>query len=245
MTEELPFCECGCGKRVTKIGNRFLRGHFNRGKKFPAEWRKNMSKPKSPSHCLAISKGAKNRYRDPEERKKLSELAKNKPKSLDHGKAISEGKLREKEPLPDDWRIDRNSKTVMNKNSSQYLGVFIAEKLTSKMFKNVQRMPQGNHGFDLICNEGYKIDVKSSATGSKGYWQFGIKKNKMADYFVIIAFESRDDLTPIHLWLIPGKDINHLNIIHISKVTLSRWSKYEQPIDKAILCCNEMKGESV
>ena len=27
---ELPFCECGCGLRVTKPGNRFINGHNNR-----------------------------------------------------------------------------------------------------------------------------------------------------------------------------------------------------------------------
>ena len=27
MTEELPLCECGCGKPVTKLGNRFIHGH--------------------------------------------------------------------------------------------------------------------------------------------------------------------------------------------------------------------------
>lgn len=34
MTEELPLCECGCGLRVTKLGNRFIHGHYLRGKKF-------------------------------------------------------------------------------------------------------------------------------------------------------------------------------------------------------------------
>lgn len=30
--KELPFCECGCGKRVSKKGNRFIWGHNQRGK---------------------------------------------------------------------------------------------------------------------------------------------------------------------------------------------------------------------
>lgn len=34
MTEELPFCECGCGKKVTKKGNRFIRGHVSRVKDY-------------------------------------------------------------------------------------------------------------------------------------------------------------------------------------------------------------------
>ena len=38
MTEELlPFCECGCGLRVTKSGNRFIHGHHQRGVKHSPE----------------------------------------------------------------------------------------------------------------------------------------------------------------------------------------------------------------
>lgn len=32
MNKELPFCECGCGLRVTKPDNRFIHGHNQRGK---------------------------------------------------------------------------------------------------------------------------------------------------------------------------------------------------------------------
>jgi hypothetical protein len=32
LKEELPFCECGCGERVKKPGNRFINGHNSRGK---------------------------------------------------------------------------------------------------------------------------------------------------------------------------------------------------------------------
>jgi hypothetical protein len=46
--EELPFCECGCGLRVTKPGNRFINGHSMRGV------------PHTPEHIAAISQGMKN-----------------------------------------------------------------------------------------------------------------------------------------------------------------------------------------
>lgn len=35
MTENLPFCKCGCGQRVVKKGNRFIIGHH--GRKTPWE----------------------------------------------------------------------------------------------------------------------------------------------------------------------------------------------------------------
>lgn len=31
MTDKLPFCECGCGERVAKLGNKFRHGHNQRG----------------------------------------------------------------------------------------------------------------------------------------------------------------------------------------------------------------------
>ena len=158
-------------------------------------------------------------------------------------KCYWEWMLKEKEPLKEKLEINMNSKTVQNKNSSQYLGIFIAEQILAKIFKNVKMMPPHNHGYDFICANEYKIDAKSSATGYKGSWRFGIGKNKIANYFMCLAFESRDNLTPIHLWLIPGNIVNHQSSLVISKTktNLAKWSKYEQPINKVILCCDKMK----
>jgi len=45
---ELPFCECGCGGRVAKLGNRFINGHNQRGKPSPMKgkipWNKDKTK---------------------------------------------------------------------------------------------------------------------------------------------------------------------------------------------------------
>lgn len=130
-----------------------------------------------------------------------------------------------------------------NKNCSQYLGC-IAEELLAKTFRDAKRMPFSNPGFDIICNKDMKIDIKSSAIGYKGFWAFSINKNTIADYFLCIAFESREDLNPVHLWLIPGSDVNHLNCIEICKTTLTKWSKYEQPLDRVLACCDIMKGDN-
>lgn len=35
LKEELPFCECGCGERVKKPGNRFINHHNTKGKNNP------------------------------------------------------------------------------------------------------------------------------------------------------------------------------------------------------------------
>lgn len=77
----LPFCECGCGQRVSKVGNRFILGHNGRGvphtspaqiaaDKAESERRRGVTRspeciaaisksllgvPKSPEHCDALS----------------------------------------------------------------------------------------------------------------------------------------------------------------------------------------------
>lgn len=212
MIEELPFCECGCGGRVSKGRNQFIHGHNRRGVLLPPETCARMSAaktgvPRSPEACVAMSRSAS----------------------------------RKRNPLPNGWEIKEDSKMATNKECGSYLGIVIAEQLLAKIYPNVQVMPPKNRGYDFICGNGYKIDVKSAATGNKGYWLFNITQNKIADFFLLIAFGNREDLNPVHLWLIPGRDINHLQTTQISKSNLNRWAKYEQSLDKVLACCNEMR----
>ena len=138
----------------------------------------------------------------------------------------------------------RNNGSAYNKNCPIYLGVTIAEQLLAKVFKNVKRMPNCNQGFDIICNQGYKIDIKSSTRSkNRNGWIFNINHNKIADYFLYLAFDDRKNLNPLHIWLIPSKEINYLIGLRISESKLDKWSKYEltDKLDKVIGCCNIMK----
>lgn len=135
-----------------------------------------------------------------------------------------------------------------NKECSWFLGVYIAENVLSKVFKNVEKMPNGNPGFDFICNKGYKIDVKSSTlrTGIKNLkWCFTLNKNKIPDYFLLLGFDNREKLNPLKLWLIPSNIINSKKSLTItnSKKVLQKWKQYEleEKLEKVILCCNTMK----
>ena len=129
-----------------------------------------------------------------------------------------------------------------NKKCSLFLGCHVAETLLSKVFKNVQRMPNGNPGYDFICNRNYMVDVKSSATGDNdGRWSFHITKNIVADYFLCLAFDNRDDLNPIYLWLMPSDVINHFVTLVIRKSDIYKWKQYELQIDDVISCCDKMK----
>jgi hypothetical protein len=133
-----------------------------------------------------------------------------------------------------------------SKECSVYLGVHVAERALSNVFKNVEHMLHGNTGYDFICGKGYKIDAKSSVLHTRNIkyrgWVFHIRQNKIADYFACLAFDNRDSLTPLHFWLIPGEAINRLPSIEIRPTTLHKWSQYEQPIDKVFCGCNLIKS---
>lgn len=134
-----------------------------------------------------------------------------------------------------------------NKLCSQYLGIVIGERLCRHLFKNVEVMPMHNPGYDIVCNKGMKIDVKSVCItlNNKKYphWAFDIRKNITADYFILVAFDNRTDLNPLHLWMIPGHVLNDKSGTSISLSTIHKWDKYKKDINDAKLCCAEIKRE--
>ena len=108
-------------------------------------------------------------------------------------------------------------------------------------------MPYGNPGFDFLCGLGFKIEVKSSCLRkNNSIWTFNIRGNKIADYFLLLAFNNRKELDPLHVWLIPGKILNEkLNFgISNKENSIKKWHQYERELDKIIACCATMKGES-
>ena len=139
--------------------------------------------------------------------------------------------------------------TTMNSSSSMwdvYLGVHVAEHALSKVFKNVKRMPTNNPGFDFICSNDYKVDVKSSCLSSHHppKWAFSIRYNTTADYFLWIAFnDDHEHLTPLHIWLVPGHIVNHTSLISITENSLDKWAAYEikGKLNDVKKCCDIIK----
>lgn len=133
-----------------------------------------------------------------------------------------------------------------NKDCPQYLGIIIGEYLVRHLFKDVEVMPHGNIGFDFVCNKGKKIDVKTSCTSkSKRHsWGFHINHNTTADYFICVAFDNRADLNPLHIWMMPGSEINRFGGFKISLSTIHKWDKWKMDINDTQLCCNEMKNKT-
>ena len=129
-----------------------------------------------------------------------------------------------------------------NRKCASFLGVYVAERVLSHVFKNVQRMPYNNPGFDFICGKGYKIDVKSACRGkNRNSWMFNIDHNTIADYFLFLAFDNRQNLNPMYAWLIPGDKLNHLKGTSISRSTIHKWDEHRSPIDRVVSCCEAMR----
>lgn len=134
-----------------------------------------------------------------------------------------------------------------NKESPQFLGCHIAERVLQRVFKNVEKMPYNNRGYDFICNKGKKIDVKSAclyiSRRRSPKWTFAIRQNTVADYFLCLAFDNRESLKPMYLWLLPGSEFNHLMAATIYTTTVSRWEMFKLPLNKVIMCCNSFEGD--
>ena len=133
-----------------------------------------------------------------------------------------------------------------NRECSSYLGVYIAEGALSQSFENVERMPMNNHGYDFKCGNGYKIDVKSSCShhvkNRSDLWQFRINGNQIPDYFLCLAFDNREDLNPLHIWLIPANDVSTSVTVAISESTIQKWNEYELDISKVSKYCDIYRG---
>lgn len=119
-----------------------------------------------------------------------------------------------------EWRYDHGIQSPMseNENCSHFLGTFIAERtygriILPEMFGGIEKeMPYGNPKYDFIVKDDIKIDVKSCCLrkGEKHNWmgwEPHVRFNGFTDYFVILAFDNRNNLNLIHLWSIGKNEI--------------------------------------
>ena len=138
--------------------------------------------------------------------------------------------------------MDEGGTKIVNRESSNFLGVDVAEQMLSLVFNDVKLMPINHPGYDFICNHGKKIDVKSACMRTdKKSWGFCIRKNKTPDYFLCIAFDDRDGLNPLHLWLLPGELVNTKVSASIALTRINKWDEYRLDIVETLKCCNDIK----
>lgn len=110
------------------------------------------------------------------------------------------------------WDDGENIPMSENENCSSYLGD-IGENysipILTEIFGCIEKiMPYGNTGYDIIVKGGHKIDVKSPVLNkTSNFWQFDIGYNKIADYYLLIALDNRENLCIMRVWLIHRDDI--------------------------------------
>lgn len=142
-------------------------------------------------------------------------------------------------------RTGRNQPMSKKRDCPAFLGIHVAERVLSHIFKNVTRMPYNNPGYDFVCNNGFLVDAKAACRGHHLHrsdnWTFHIHKNQIAQYFICLAFNNREDLTPEHIWLIPAGDINDKVGVSIADSRIDRWSRYELPINQVVSCCDTIR----
>ena len=97
-----------------------------------------------------------------------------------------------------------------NEDCSSYFGIYIAENYIMKTFEDPIKMPYGNPKYDWLCKAGKKIECKSRCLSNHseciGYG-FDIDFNNVADYFLLSAWDNRDSLEPLYIWIFRRNDI--------------------------------------
>jgi hypothetical protein len=102
-------------------------------------------------------------------------------------------------------RTGRCKPLEQNPASGPYLGD-VTEKFLVGIFKNVERMPYGTHGYDFLIGHIRKIDAKGACRVKRGTcsdsWRFNIRCNGEADEFACVAFDNRQMLNIEHVWIL-------------------------------------------
>ena len=143
--------------------------------------------------------------------------------------------------------IDNRRRGVLplNENTacSSFLGIHVAEGLLYRVFNDVEVMPMNNVGYDFTCNKGM-IDCNISCQRNDRRWvswKFNIRRNVVADYFICLALDNRNDMNLLHIWLLPGNEFNHLQVASISQGTVRKWDAYRINVEKVSACCDVLK----
>jgi len=183
-------CNCGCGKEVTNDGNRFLRGHFNRGKKQSVEVRKRMSNAHS-------SKEYKEKYKpyflgkmlSPNHKNKISESMKLKEVQEKQKRTNSE-RFSVENPMQSKKIRDKFEQTMIkNYGSKHALQVEKFQKIYKQTtldhfgVENPMQSKKTQEKSKLSCfkNNGVKYPYQSKKIREKG--QLTCKKNYGVDNY--------------------------------------------------------------
>lgn len=110
------------------------------------------------------------------------------------------------------WEQGIREPMEFNTDCPSYFGIYIAEKYIIQTFEEPIPMPPNNPGFDWLCKNGLKIQSKARCIGYRSccdssIFEFLIKRNSIADWFILSAWDNRDSLVPLHIWAFHKNDI--------------------------------------
>lgn len=147
------------------------------------------------------------------------------------------------------YRRGKSMPLGRNRECASFLGVHVAERVLGGCFENLTRMPYLNPGYDYLCGRGFKIDCKSaclckSETRYSGRWEFRIRRNRVADYFLCLAFDDRESLNPMHVWLFPKAFVagKMSFVIGNTPRSIKKYEVFERPIENVMLACETLRG---
>lgn len=163
-----------------------------------------------------------------------------------------------------------------NPECSHYFGTFVEREYVMSVFEDVKifEYPKDEWGrrvdthkpYDWICKNGYKVKHAASCIRTDNYhtyrdgtpipyFNFSIKRNEEVDYWMLSAWDNRDSLVPMFVWMIKGKedfitqagrrpfwDRDYFKI-YITKKGLDRMSGYEieKKLEELIDICSVAK----
>ena len=106
------------------------------------------------------------------------------------------------------WNTGVHIPMSENEECSSYFGVYIGENYVSKTFEDPIMMQYGNKGFDWICKNGKKIQHQARCLRyDRNQWTYNIFYNNIADYFILSAWDNREDLEPLYVWIYHKDDM--------------------------------------
>lgn len=129
-----------------------------------------------------------------------------------------------------------SSPMLESTNWSKFFGEHIVENYIMKIFEDPIKMPQNNKGFDWLSKKGEKIQCKArypERCGVNIRWNFAIRYNCTADWFILSGWDGIDSPKPLHVWIfhkkemIRGRKFWRRESLSISPKTLEEFKKYE------------------
>jgi len=146
-------------------------------------------------------------------RKKVIENAGCKTEKEYQDKCARDAGFKDKAERYREWMHDtgRTLPKEFNEDCPIHFGEF-TENLMIQTFEDPIKMPPNNPGFDWKCRNGDKVDNKGRCLdydnrSNWSGWIFSIRYNDVADIFILSAWDNRDSLNPLHVWIFHKNDI--------------------------------------